>query len=120
MKRLIRNSVIFGMANLNPRKSGLPVIIWADHGGVERQVEHNGPRVKIGNNDYSATVSISSNPEILGMLGHIKHSELKNIEAGMEYVARNADLFLKHFNDTTFDFDDEDLTNALRARGEYR
>ena len=120
MKRLIRNSNVFGMANLNPNKSGLPVVIWADHGGVARSVQHNIPRIKLGNNDYQATISISDDPEILAISKNMKHSDFKKIEVGMEYVARNADVFLRHFNDTEFEFDDEDLLQALRDRGEYK
>lgn len=119
MKQFSRTPVL-GMANLNPKKSGLPVIIWADHSGVSRSVSHNAPRVKIGDNNYWASVSISSEPEIFLMSKNIKKSEMHNIEIGMKYVARNYDLFLRHFNDTDFSFDDEDLYQSLRDRGEYK
>ena len=120
MKLFIKSSAITGMANLNPLWSGLPVIIWADHGGVVRKVSHNTPRVNIGNDDYWAVVSIANSPRILAHSRNIKKSESDNIKEGMAYVQRNYYVFLKHFNDTNFSFDDEDLFNELRARGEYR
>lgn len=121
MKRLIRSSEdIFGMANLNPKRTNLPVIIWSDHGGIERSVSHrNTPRVKIGNKDYWVSVTISESPKIVARSSSIKKSEMEDIKQGIQYVARNYDLFLKHFQDTDFDFDDEDLFNSLRERGEY-
>lgn len=45
---------------------------------------------------------------------------MEDIEEGIDYVSRNYDLFLKHFMDTDFSFDDEALFDALRERGEYR
>ena len=35
------------------------------------------------------------------------------------YVVRNLNIFLKHYNSTSFEFND-DLKDALRKRGEYR
>lgn len=122
MKLLVRtNEDIFGMANLNPQRSNLPVIIWSDHAGCERKVSHRGtPRIKLGTKDYSVSVTIEPNPIIKAKSGKIKKSEMDKIQQGMDYVGRNYDLFLKHYNDTDFSFDDEDLFNALRERGEYR
>lgn len=120
MKRLLKETVqVFGMANLNPKKSGLPVIIWAEHNGISRPNNHNQPRVKIGKDNYSISVSISTEPSILAGSANIKKSEMDNLQKGIEYVARNADIFLKHFTDTSFEYDDEDLFNDLRARGDY-
>lgn len=126
MKRVILNSLrrnqedIFGMANLNPFKSGLSVIIWSDHSGVRRNVSHSGtPRIKIGTNKDWVSVTISSRPVIKAKSGHIKKSVMDKIDEGIDYVARNYDLFLKHYNDIDFSFDDEDLFQALRERGEY-
>ena len=50
MRRDIRGSeYIFGMANLYPKHTGLPVIIWVDNVGSARNVQHNVPRVKVQN-----------------------------------------------------------------------
>lgn len=111
---------IFGMANLNPKKTKLKLIIWADHSGIQRKVSHrNTPKVKIGNNDFRVSALISDKPVILDQSRKLKVSEQHNVEDAMDYVAQNNDLFLKHYLDTDFNFDDEDLFNALRERGDY-
>lgn len=122
MKRNLYSSKdsVFGMANLNPAKTGLEVVIWSDHGGKYMNRHHNTPRVKIGSTDFQVSVSIESQPRILASPKSMKKSDLKKIQEGMNYVGRNYDLFLKHFEDENFQFDDEDLFNALRQRGEYR
>lgn len=121
MKRLIYSmDDIFGMADINPKRSGLNVVIWSDHGGVSRNVPHNEPRIKIGTDDYSIVVTIEATPKELAKSGKPKKSEEKDLQEGVEYVGRNYDLFLRHYNDTDFSFDDEDLFNELRSRGEYK
>lgn len=109
------------MANLNPRRTNLPVIIWADHSGVDRTVSHrNSPRIKISKDEYSISVSIEENPRILAKSGTIPESTMQDLQEGINYVARNWDIFLKHYEDTDFSFDDDDLKDELRARGDYR
>lgn len=118
---MLHDNDVFGMANINPNRSGIPVIIWSDHSGCIRKVSHRGtPRIKIGTQNYSVSVTIEENPVIKAKSGKIKKSELDKIQQGIDYVSRNYDLFLKHYYDTDFSFDDEDLFNALRERGEYR
>lgn len=113
---------VFGMANLNPNKTGLPVIIWSDHSGISRNKKDNDSRIKIGvnNSGPSVSVTIEQNPRILAKSKNIKKSDMKKLQEGIDYVGRNYNLFLKHYQDTSFDFDDEDLFNALRERGEYK
>lgn len=121
LKKVIRDGSVFGMANLNPKKTNLSLVIWADHNGVSRKVlHHDTPRVKIGNNDYNVSVLISDNPKILAKSRKLKSSELDKVNEAIEYVARNNDIFLAHYFDTDFTFDDEDLFSALRDRGEYK
>lgn len=121
LKKVIRDGSVFGMANLNPKKTNLSLVIWADHNGVSRKVlHHDTPRVKIGNNDYNVSVLISDNPKILAKSRKLKSSELDRVNEAIKYVARNNDIFLAHYFDTDFTFDDEDLFSALRDRGEYK
>lgn len=123
MKRYIRTSdEIFGMAHLNPQKSGLSVSIWSQHSGriVGKEPHRDIPRVKIDNNDTNISVSLESHPRIL-FPKNINIDDIpKDIKRGIKYVGRNYDIFLKHYNDTDNSFDDEDVFNELRARGEYR
>ena len=121
MKILRRTDYIFGMAHLNPQKSGLgSVIIWADHAGILREVSHrNVPRVKLSKGDLSVPISISSHPVLLA--GNFKsRKHLKEFSEAIDYVARNHEIFNRHYNDTDFSFDDEALFDALRAKGEYQ
>lgn len=108
------------MANLSPKRTGLSVTIWSDNNGINRNVAHNEPRVKIGKNNYWVVVTIASDPVIKAQSANIKKSEMEQIMLGIEYVSRNYDLFLKHFISSNEEFDDQDLMDALRQRGEYK
>lgn len=66
------------------------------------------------------SVLISDNPKILAKSRKLKSSELDKVNEAIKYVARNNDIFLAHYFDTDFTFDDEDLFSALRDRGEYK
>ena len=59
-------------------------------------------------------------PKILASTKNIKQSDIKKIKEAMDYVGRNYDLFLKHYNDKTNEFDDYDLFMALAKRGDYK
>ena len=124
MKKLILGTstdAIFGMANINPNRSGLsPIVIWFDHNGVSRNVPHSEPRIKIGVNDWLWDLTIEETPKILAKKPHIKKSIERKLKEAAQYIGRNYDLFLKHYNDTDFSFDDEALYQALRERGEYK
>ena len=108
------------MANLSPKRTGLSVTIWSDNNGINRNVAHNEPRVKIGKNNYWVVVTIASDPVIKAQSANIKKWEMEQIMLGIEYVSRNYDLFLKHFISSNEEFDDQDLMDALRQRGEYK
>ena len=122
MKRWIHaKEDIWGMSNLNPKRTNLPVIIWADHSGVGRKVSHRGsPRVKLSQGDHEISISIEATPKIKAQTKNIPSNVMKDLEKGIDYVARNYDLFLKHYLDTDFSFDDDDLKEALRERGDYK
>ena len=78
------------------------------------------PQVKISTNDAEVFVSIERNPKILTQTKNIKQTDIKKIKEAINYVGRNYDLFLKHYNDTTNDFRDIDLFMTLVERGEYK
>lgn len=114
---------IFGITNLNPNKSGLGVIIWAEHGGVSRNKSDHVPRVMIGNNDDQIAVSIEAEPQVIAhnnWRSRYNHDMVKKLLKGIDYVGRNYEIFLAHYNDTDFSFDDEALFDALRAKHEYK
>lgn len=112
---------ITGMANLTTKRSGLPADIWSEHKGIQRHVSHKfTPRVKIRGKGYEVSVTVEPYPIVQAASKKLTHSELKDVKICMEYIGRNHDLFLQHFYDESDEFDDEDLFNALRNRGEYR
>ena len=113
---------ITGMANIVPKKSGIPADVWSDHSGGSRKVSHRGtPRAKVGYQGTEISVSIEAQPKILApKYKKIAPGVMKNLQTGIDYIGRNYDLFLKHYLDFDDSFDDEDLFQALRDRGEYR
>lgn len=116
---------VFGMSDLVPKKSGLSVIIWSDHGVIRRNKPDTIPRVKLMKAlEESISVSIEQNPKVLAPKGDwtkkFKKDVVSDMKEGIAYISRNYDLFLQHYNDTTDNFDTEDLISALRQRGEYK
>lgn len=114
---------VFGMAHITSKRSGLPVSIWSDHGGVSRQVSHNNtPRAKVAYQGVEVSVSISEKPEILAPKDYtsIPSGTRKKLQKGIDYIGKNHDLFLKHYMDTTDEFDDQDLFSALKERGQFK
>ena len=106
------------------RKTGLKVDIWSKWGGAYQSKENEQPNIIIGKgeywNRYIIVVTISPTPQIIAKTPNITEEQMKELEEGIKYVAKNYDLFLKHYNDKDENFDDEDLFNALIERGEYR
>ena len=122
MKLLIHNDKedLFCMANLVPKRTGLSAYIFSEHSGVQRNIPHNVPRVKISTTDSSVSVSIEENPKILAGENSIKPGDKKAINNAIKYIGRNYDLFLKHYMDVDDTFDDQDLFDALRDRNEFK
>lgn len=103
------------MSNLVKRKTGLPVIIWVDDIGNNRNNKHFEPRIKI-QNDYgdranSNTISMSidkNNPKILAGEPAIKQKDINqvkqwvkdNYEPLMEYWEGKIDI--EDFKDKVF------------------
>ena len=114
------NDILIEMANLSPKRTGLKVRIWAESRGVERNKPDNSPRVKLQLGDKSMSISIEPKPKILAKSRNIKKGDLSSFSDAILYVGRNSDLFLKHYNDTSDEFDDEDLFLALKERGDYK
>lgn len=81
------------------------------------------PTVLIGNIDknynYFVIATISPVSHILDQTSNITKEQMKNIQDGINYVARNYDLFLKHYTDLTGQFSDDELIDALAKRGDY-
>lgn len=114
------NEPLFEMANLSPKRTGLSVIIWSEQQGFTRNKPDSTPRFKIQGKNYELSYSLEEKPQLLAKSGKIKQSDKKDIKEALQYVSKNLDLFLKHFNSTPYEFDDDDLKEELRKRGEYK
>lgn len=116
MVRIIEeNEIITEMANLTARRTGLPTVtIWSEQKGELRNKPDNDKRVKITGPGYEVSVSIEEEPRILAKTKNIK------IKEAMKYIGRNHDLFLKHYQSSEDEYDDDDLKDDLRKRGEYK
>ena len=107
---------IFAMANLYPKRTGLPVIIWVDNLGQARNVEHNLPRVKAQNVlgdravDDTFEVSISQNPKILS--GECKLTSKQKKEV-LNYISDHFQDFIDHWNQV---IDEDELKEKLYIR----
>lgn len=125
MKRYISDSdAIMAMANISKKRTGLKVNIWSDGQGCLRNKPDDAPRVKLDGGDAAISISIEPKPKVLAPKGNwekkFKQSDVAALKAGIEYVGRNYDLFLKHYMDTDGSFDDIDLVDELRKRGELK
>lgn len=112
-------------ATLSNKRTGLKVDIWSKWNVAE--ITKEDPNIIIGRaeywNRYIIVVTISSNPKIIAKTPNITEEQKQELEEGIKYVARNYDLFLKHYNNdgnNETGFDDEDLINALKEKGEYK
>lgn len=114
------NEPLFEMANLSPKSTNLKVVIWSEQQGFKRNKKDKTPRFKIEGREYELSYSLEEKPKLLAKSGKIKQSDKKDIKQALDYVIRNLDIFLKHYNSTPFEFDDDDLKDELRKRGEYR
>lgn len=121
MKRLVlTGEYVFGMANLVPNETGIACDMWSEHKGCQRNVQHNSPRVKLSVEGVDVSISIEQHPKILASPSNIPHKVMKKIKEGIDYVARNYDLFLKHYNDTDDSFTDLTLMKELAKRGDFK
>jgi hypothetical protein len=120
VRLITENEILMEMANLIQKNTGLDVQIWADHDGKFRNKKDKKPRVKIGTNNYSVSVSIEREPQILAQTKNIKVNDMKKIKEAMKYVGRNYDLFLKHYNDENGEYSDYDLFVDLSKRGDFK
>lgn len=107
---------------LSNKRTGLQVDIWSKWNVSE--ITKEAPNIIIGRaeywNRYIIVVTISPNPKIIAKTPNITEEQRQELEKGIKYVARNYDLFLKHYNNDGNYFDDEDLINALKEKGEYK
>lgn len=113
MMKIRKLSSIECMANLYPKRTGLPVIIWVDNLGIARNVEHNLPRVKVQNVrsdkavDDAFEVSISKNPQILSGVCKLSRKDKMIV---FNYISDHCNDFLDAWNQV---IDEDELKERL-------
>ena len=115
MKRYVKpvQDSVFGMANLYPKRTGLPVVLWVDNVGVNRNVEHNKPRIKVQNTlgdkvvDDTFTLSLEKNPVVLAGKNKLNSKVFKQV---LNYVKDHLDDFLASWYQ---EIDEDELKDRL-------
>lgn len=104
---------------LSPREFVLGnVIIWAYHGGTSRTIKYaDEPHVTLNDGAGQLCLTLADKPEAFGKSGCIFMPDFKT---AIEFVSRNHDILLQHYNDVDDTFTDIDLFTTLKKRGEYR
>lgn len=111
-----RKEPILRMANLYPKRTHLPVVIWVDNLGSARKGKHNEPRIKVQNVkddkavDDTFSLSISKNPEILSGKRKLSNDDYKEI---VKFVSDNYDVLMKHWNQ---EIDEDELKEIIYNR----
>ena len=109
--------LLMEMSSIRKKIYNLPVNIWLDDIGSERNVKHNFPRIKVQSN-YSdrldsknlISLSIEKNPIILaGDLGELKDKDLNKIK---KFVSKNYDVLLDYWYGR---LDLREVLNSLRS-----
>lgn len=112
MKLYVKDRV-FGMANLYPKRTGLPVVIWVDNVGSARNVKHNVPRIKVqnvpGNKvvDDTFSLTLEENPKVIA--GKVK-LDSKTFNMVVQYVKKYLQVFLDGWNQV---IDEDELKEKL-------
>lgn len=121
MKRVVRTIAesdakiddIYAMANLYPKRTGLPVILWVDNLGSARKLKHNIPRLKVQNVpgdkavDDAFEVSISKTPQILSGECRLNRKQKHEI---FNYIEQHYNDFIDHWNQ---EIDEDELKERL-------
>ena len=114
MKHWVRKCVTRGPDRIDPIQSELKhTQIYVYHRGLDDKPPH----VRLLTSNAVAIITIAESPEILGIS---PEGAIEEFQDAIDYVARNHDIFLKHYQDTTFEFSDKWLFDALRARKENK
>mgnify|MGYP000857692616 CR=1 FL=1 len=109
-------SRLFEMANLRQSITGLPMMLWVDEMGSDRNVKHNTPRLKFQNNysdrrmDDLLSISISETPRVLTKNKNlsIKMSDLEFLKS---WISSHYGVLIDHWNGK---IDTDDLKRILQ------
>ena len=94
----LNEDLLFEMANLEKRDTGLPYDIWIDSAGKSRSNSHsNTPRIKIDVNGDLIPVEISDNPDIPDSVKKQGVPNIPHFSEIKKYVKAYKKVFLAHY-----------------------
>ncbi|MBO7133468.1 MAG: hypothetical protein J6W06_04850 [Bacteroidales bacterium] len=102
----ITEDMLLELSSISQRKTGLDVIVWVQTYILQTN-QHNTPRIRFQNNTAikpeikeSIPMSISDEPKILLKSNDLDKISLttKQIASIKEWIVRNKDILLKHWN----------------------
>jgi len=102
--KILETDLIIEMANIRKKLIGTPANLWLDSVGVDRNVEHNLPRLKVQgdkgermNSTNLIPVSISTEPSILveNHNSELSGNEWKQV---FKFIQTEYEMLMKHWN----------------------
>lgn len=116
--RVTVDTSLYDMANVNKSRTGLPVNIWLDSLGRDRNGAHNEVRCKVqtvkgGDNGRSNLTPVIVKPNqaefAIKYTGDMTSKEQKQV---LDYIAQHSDTVIQHYNKEIDDL--EALTRMCR------
>ena len=96
------NNDLFEMANILPKHTGLPMIIW-----ISPRMSNHGPRIKVQNSysqrvtpDKLFVITIEDSPKIIGDVGQLSK---KDIDLAVQFVKNNLNILLDYWYERDID-----------------
>ena len=103
--------MLFEMANISPKDSGVRYPMWVDSVGENRNNMHTLPRLKVQYKGQKIPVLLSDEPQIPESVQDVLgFSSFKDFNQVKEFIKQNKDLLLKHWNGKVTD---KELLNTL-------
>lgn len=102
--RVTVDTSLFDMANVNKSRTGLPVNIWLDSLGRDRNGAHNEVRCKVqtiksNDNDRSNLTTVIVKPNqaefAVKYKGDMTSKEQKEV---LDYIAQRSEIVIQHYN----------------------
>lgn len=103
--------MLFEMANISPKDSGVRYPMWVDSVGEDRDNKHSLPRLKVQYKGQKIPVLISDDPQILRNVQDVLgFSSFKDFNQVKSFIKQNKELLLKHWKGKVTD---KELLNTL-------
>ena len=97
-KTALNEELLFEMANIESRVTGLPYDLWIDSMGKNRLNNHNEPRVKILVDGNFIPVTISDTPNIPESVKKTGLGNIPKFAHVQKYIRAYKEVLLAHYN----------------------